>query len=499
MQERDRPAEATQWRKVVGLFAGPAVCFLLLIQSPPEAMPIAAWRVAAVTLWMAIWWISEAIPISATALLPIACFPILQVAEVSEVTRNYAHHLVYLFLGGFWIAIAMQRWNLHRRIALHILRLVGARTDRIVLGFMLATAFLSMWISNTATTMLMLPIAMAVISKAKLETHSRFASSLMLGIAYSASIGGVATLIGTPPNAILAGVVETLFGEKITFGKWFMFGLPLAATMFFWCWVYLTRIALPSEIREIEAGDSIIRTEIDTLGVISREELSVLGVFSSVALLWLFKGLIPVPIIQSLQDSTIAISGALLLFMIPVNLKQGLFLLDWKSALQAPWEVILLFGGGFALAHGFEQSGLTSWIGNHLAVLSGTHWLLILLGIAGVTIFLTEVTSNTATASMLLPIFASLSVGAGIHPFGPMVAAALAASFAFMLPVATPPNAIVYASGQISIPQMARAGLWLNLAGILLIMIFVGFILPLLWDFSPTSIPIEFRIIAPHS
>jgi sodium-dependent dicarboxylate transporter 2/3/5 len=499
MQETDTPSSATRWRKLIGLFVGPAVFLLLLLQSPPEAMPATAWGVTAVALWMAIWWISEAIPIPATALLPIVCFPILGVAEVSAVTRNYAHHLVFLFLGGFWIAIAMERWNLHRRIALVILRLVGTRADRIVLGFMLATAFLSMWISNTATAMLMLPIAMAVITKAKVEKHSRFATSLMLGIAYAASIGGVATLIGTPPNAILAGVMETMFGERITFGKWFLFGLPLAATMFLWCWFYLTRIALPSEFLELEAGESIIRTELQALGATSREERWVLAVFTTVALLWLFKGLIPVPAIQSLQDSTIAISGALLLFMIPVDLKQGLFLLDWKSAVRVPWEIILLFGGGFALAHGFEQSGLTSWIGNRLVFLSGAHWLLILLTIAAITIFLTEVTSNTASASMLLPIIASLSVGVGVHPFGPMVAAALAASFAFMLPVATPPNAIVYASGRVSIPQMARTGFWLNLSGILLILIFVGLILPWLWDFSPASIPAELLKTDPHA
>jgi sodium-dependent dicarboxylate transporter 2/3/5 len=486
--------KATRWRSILGLFAGPTLCCLLLIQSPPEAMPVSAWRVAAVTLWMATWWISEAIPIAVTALLPILCFPILGVAEVSEVTPNYAHHLIYLFLGGFWIAIAMQRWQLHRRIALHILQLVGTRADRIVLGFMLATAFLSMWISNTATTMLMLPIAMAVIGKTGLESHSRFAGSLMLGIAYAASIGGVATLIGTPPNAILAGVVETLFGERIGFGKWFLFGLPLAGTMFLWCWFYLTRIALPSEFREIESSDRIIQQELQTLGRMSPQEGRVLGVFGLVALLWLFKSLIPVPLIQSLQDSTIAIGGALLLFAIPVDLKRGQFLLDWQSALRVPWEVILLFGGGFALAYGFEQSGLTAWVGARLGALSGTHWLLILLSVAAVTIFLTEVTSNTATASMLLPIIASLSTGAGVHPFGPMVGAALAASFAFMLPVATPPNAIVYASGQVSIPQMVRAGFWLNLTGILLILLFVGLVLPWLWDFSPTSIPQGFVI-----
>jgi sodium-dependent dicarboxylate transporter 2/3/5 len=486
-------------REIIGLIAGPLLFVLLMLLEPPQGMSDEAWRVTAITLWMATWWISEAIPIPVTALLPIVGFPLLGVAQIQAVAHNYAHHLIFLFLGGFWIAIAMEKWNLHRRIALYILRLVGSRPDRVVLGFMLATAFLSMWISNTATTMLMLPIAMAVIGKATLDPQSRFATSLMLGIAYAASIGGVATLIGTPPNAVLAGVLDTLFGVKISFVQWFLFGFPLAAVMFLGCWLYLTRIALPSEFPRIEAGTSIIQAELQTLGPLCPAERWILGVFGGVASLWLFKGMLPFAPIQTLPDSVIAMAGALLLFVIPVDLRQGVFLLDWKSALRVPWEVIILFGGGFALAHGFEQSGLTVWIGSQLAFLSSVHWVLTILGIASITIFLTEVTSNTATASMLLPIIASICIGVGIHPFGPMVAAALAASFAFMLPVATPPNAIVYASGRVTIPQMARIGFWLNLGGILLILTFVSLLLPWLWGFTPDVLPAEWQPAAASS
>jgi sodium-dependent dicarboxylate transporter 2/3/5 len=292
---------------------------------------------------------------------------------------------------------------------------------------------------------------------------------------------------------VLAGVMETLFGVKIGFGQWFLFGFPLALVMFTATWLYLTRLALPSEFRRIETGDAIIRADLQALGPMSVAERWVFGIFIGVAALWLFKDLIPIAPIRALKDSVVAMLGALLLFVIPLDLRGGVFLLDWKSALRVPWEVIILFGGGFALAHGFEESGLTLWIGNRMAFLSSLHWVLIILGITAVTIFLTEVTSNTATASMLLPIIAGICLGLGIHPFGPMVGAALAASFAFMLPVATPPNAIVYASGRISIPQMARIGLWLNLGGMLLILAFVSLLLPRLWGFTPDSLPADLQ------
>ncbi|MEJ2307986.1 MAG: DASS family sodium-coupled anion symporter [Gammaproteobacteria bacterium] len=464
----------------LGLLAGPGLFLLIQLFVPESAMPAAAKSVAAVTAMMALLWMTEALPIAVTALLPVVLFPLLGVTGMQDVTANYAHHLVFLFLGGFWIAAAMQRSDAHRRIALLVLRIAGSRMERVILGFMAATAFLSMWLSNTATTMMMLPIALAVIGRHG-ESGTGFSRSLLLGIAYSASIGGVATLIGTPPNAVLAGVAEKMLGISIPFWKWMLLGLPLSLAMFVLCWWYLTRVLAP--LRGLHLGEEsagLLREELASLGPLRRQEARVLLVFALVAVLWVFKGLVPLQWVRQLDDSTIAIAGALALFMIPSGGAARGRLLDWQTAVEIPWEVLILFGGGFALAQGFQLSGLTEWIGNRLDFLPGTHWLVFVVLIALVTIFLTEVTSNTATASMLLPIVAGLA-GASGDPFYPMVATALAASFAFMLPVATPPNAIIFASRKISIPEMVRAGIWMNLAGVVLITLAVLFLLPLVW------------------
>jgi len=467
------------------LAAGAALFLLILLGVPETAMPQAANRVAAVAVLMAVFWIGEAIPIPATALLPVVLFPLLGLMPVESVTANYANHLVFLFLGGFWIAAAVERCNLHRRIALHVLRLMGERIDRIIFGFMAATAFLSMWLSNTATTMMMLPIAMAVASRLGSTTHTAFGRALMLGIAYSASIGGVATLIGTPPNAVLAGILEKSQGITISFWHWMQFGVPLALLMLIICWWYLTRIN--ARLGNLEGGQGIelIINELVSLGKMTTAETRVLVIFAAVASLWVFKGLLPFPVLNSLSDSTIAIAGALALFVVPAGDPVPGGLLDWESAVRVPWDVLILFGGGFALAQGFQQSGLTEWIGLQLNFLKDVHWSLLVLMVALVTIFLTELTSNTATASMLLPIVAGLAAAAGHDALLPMVATALAASFAFMLPVATPPNAIVFASRQISIGEMARAGIWMNLIGIALIVLFVSQWLPVVWGLNP--------------
>lgn len=505
MSHSDNNRPGFSRRQGLGLLLGPA-CFLAVYLLPlPKAMPPEALAVAAVAVLMAIWWVTEAIPIPATAVIPIALFPALGIMGSADTTANYANHLIYLFLGGFWIAAGIEKWGLHRRIALHILRLVGNRPERIVLGFMLATAFLSMWLSNTATAMMMLPMGTAIVSQTMAAGDARvatpgaqppqacFATALMLGIAYAASIGGVATLIGTPPNAVLAGVVETLYGQRISFGAWLAFGLPLSLVMLLLCWLYLTRIAFRSEMKHLATSDAYIEDELQRLGPASKEERRVLMVFVAVASAWILRGLVDLSALTLVHDSTIAMTGALLLFMIPSNLARGEFLLDWKTAVKIPWDVIILFGGGFALAHGFQESGLTAWIGQQLPIFQGANPILIVLMVSTVTIFLTELTSNTATASMLLPVFASLAAGAGIHPYGPMVGAALAASFAFMLPVATPPNAIVYASRCVSIPQMARAGFGLNILGIVMIVLGVSAVLPWLWGFSLDQFPTGFH------
>lgn len=457
-------------------------------------MSPAALKVAAVACLMATWWVSEASPIAATALLPIVLFPVLGVMSTEATTSAYANHLIYLFIGGFLIAITIQKWNLHRRIAMHTLRRVGVSPNRIILGFMLATALLSMWISNTATSMMMLPIGMAVASQVELlqsadqdslsksvYAKSNFGICLMLGIAYSATIGGVATLIGTPPNAILAGMVEKLYGQTISFADWLAFGLPLSMVMLPVTWFYLTRVAYPLRSTALTGADKVITWEIAQLGPIKSEEKWVLGVFLAVSSAWIARGLINVPALGMVTDASIAMAGALLLFIIPSNLAEREFLLDWKTAAGIPWDIIILFGGGFALAQGFSESGLSQWIADQLSSLEGTSLFTMIAVVTLTVIFLTEVTSNTATATLMIPVMGALSIAMGIHPYSLMVPAALAASFAFMLPVATPPNAIVFSSHYITIPQMAKAGFWLNIFAVGLITLFVLFLMPLIW------------------
>ena len=478
-------------RPIIGLFLGPLLGGLLLLLPLPDGLSAEGMRVAAITVLMAVWWISEAVPIPATALLPIALFPLFGVMKTAQVTSAYANHLIYLFLGGFLIAVTMQRWGLHKRIALHIIRLVGFSPQRIIFGFMLATAFLSMWISNTATAMMMVTIGLALVSQVaamqgmddrNADEPSSFATALMLGIAYAASIGGVATLIGTPPNAILAGVVEKTYGISIGFADWMLFGLPLSAIMLLFTWYYLTHIIHRQDNAELAGGKQLITEELVNLGRMSRQETRVLIVFASVAVAWVLRGIIEMDALALVTDSSIAIMGAVALFVIPADFKRREFLLDWPTAVTIPWDIIILFGGGFALAQGFAGTGLTQWLANQLTVLHGAHLLVLVGAIVLLVIFLTEVTSNTATASLMLPVMGGFAVAIDVHPLVTMVAVALAASFAFMLPIATPPNAIVFASRAVTIPQMAKAGLVLNLLGVVLITLFVMYVLPHVLD-----------------
>jgi sodium-dependent dicarboxylate transporter 2/3/5 len=350
---------------------------------------------------------------------------------------------------------------------------------------MLATAFLSMWISNTATAMMMLPIALAVVGQltnddsSDLEAYSpAFGVALMLGIAYSASIGGVATLIGTPPNAILAGIVERVYEQRISFAAWMSFGLPLSIVMLTIAWFYLTRIAYPVKHQTVPNVTQVIQQQINQLGPMTRQEGLVALIFALVAITWITRGLIEIKLLDGVSDATIAIVGALLLFIIPSDIKQREFLLDWSSAVKLPWDILILFGGGFALAQGFSDSGLTEWIVLQMSVLKGAYLVVLILAITLVVIFLTEVTSNTATATLILPVLGALATAVDVEPMTLMIPAAIAASYAFMLPVATPPNAIVFSSRYITIPQMARAGFYMNLVASLVITLFVLFLLP---------------------
>ncbi len=489
-------------RQKAGFFAGPAAMVLVLLFARPEGISPEALKVASVVLLMAIWWITEAIPLAATALLPAALFPALGVMKASEASAPYANHLIFLFLGGFLIAVTMERWNLHRRVALYTIRAVGTSPARIILGFMIASGFISMWISNTATTMMMVPIGLAVIGQAAgslkaggtsdaglSPTKFRFGTALMLGIAYASSIGGVGTLIGTPPNVFLAGFIETTFGVQISFAKWMVVGVPLAVVMVFLTWIYLTKIVFPMEIKEIPGGRPFIDSEIERLGRMSGAEKKILFVFLLVAAAWIARGFVKAGFLGSVSDSTIAIIGALLLFVLPDDFKNGEFLLDWKTAMKIPWGVIILFGGGLSLANGFKVSGLDRWIGSQLMVFEGSHYILMISVVVLLTVFLTEVTSNTATSAMLIPITSSIAVAMAIHPYGLIIAVGISASYAFMLPVATPPNAIVFGSRQVTIPQMAKTGLALNILSWIVITLFITVFLPLVWRIDLSTLP----------
>ena len=461
--------QSASLRPRIGLLAGPLLFVLLLTLPAPEQLSPEGWRVAAVAVLMMTWWITEAIPIPATALLPIVLFPVLGVTDIAGATTPFANPLIYLFMGGFIIALGMEKSNLHRRIALNIVNVVGTRPTSIILGFMLAAAFLSMWVSNTATTLMMLPIALSIIAlvetdEAMEERHleSNFSLVLLLGLAYACNIGGIATLIGTPPNALMAGYMLDNHGVEIGFAQWMMLGVPLVIVTLPILFLVLTRLLFPVRLKRLPGGRNVIQEELRKAGGMSRAEKQVGAIFTLTAVLWVTRPPLE-PWIPGLSDTGIAIFGALLLFLLPLNWRRWTFVLDWDDAKRLPWEVLILFGGGLSLAAGITGSGLADWIGTAFQVLDGIGILWLLMITLALTILLTEVTSNTATAAAFIPILASVAISMGFDPLLLAVPAAIAASCAFMLPVATPPNAIVYGSGYISIPQMARAGLVFNL------------------------------------
>ena len=480
--------------KNLALVAGPLSFLLLRLGFHPAGLSEAANAVLASTVWVALWWIFEVIPISVTALLPLVLFPLVGAASLESTAAAYGHKYVFLYLGGFILAIGIERWNLHRRIALNIIRLSGTSISRIILGFMLATALLSMWISNTATSVMMLPIGLAIVAQLRdnpateEDENLRFGKSLMLAIAYSASIGGIATLIGTPPNLVLAGVVEDIYGVEITFAQWMKVGLPLSAVLLFICWFYLTRIAFTFERGAFPGGREEVQRLLRQLGPMQREERAVAVVFVTTALLWILRSLVLTRFFPALDDTIIAVAAGIVLFLVPAR-ERGRSLLTWEEAVRLPWGIILLFGGGLALANGFESSGLASWIAGQLALLDGMRLFLILLVIVASVNFLTEITSNLATTAMLLPVLAPMAQSLGVNPFLLLVGATVAASCAFMLPVATPPNAVVFGSGYLRIPDMVRRGIWMNCASIVVVLLFVYFLLPWLWNFDPFVFP----------
>lgn len=463
----------------VALLTGVGLFFVVLALPKLPGLAPEGQRVAAVATLMAVWWMTEAVPLPATALLPIVLFPMLGVMSTGAAAAPYAHELIFLFMGGFLLALAMQRWGLHRRIALGIVARVGAGPRRLVLGFMLATGFLSMWISNTATAVMMLPIGIAILALLE-EEKGPLGTALMLAIAYAASIGGVATLIGTPPNAIFAASASQIVGRPVGFAEWMMVGLPLAVVMLLITWVILVRFLFPLRAGGFSEGDAqgLVAREHAAMGRMGRGEKVVAVVFSLTAIAWLIRAPkeiagVEIPGITSffplVSDSMIAIAGALILFAVPISFRERTFALNWEWAVKIPWGVLLLFGGGLSLARGFEDTGLAAWIGSQVAALGALPLLLIFGAVAVLFVLLTELTSNTATATMGMPIMAGVATGLGTNALGLMATAALASSMAFMLPVATPPNAVVFGSGRVGINDMIRAGIWLNLLAIVLV------------------------------
>ncbi len=476
--------------KNIGLISGPLAFLVVLFLFNPEGLNPRANAILASTIWIAIWWITEAIPIAVTALLPIILFPLTGGLELTETTASFGHKYIFLYIGGFIIAIAIQKWNLHKRIALNIINLIGTNIVNIILGFMIATAFMSMWISNTATSVMMLPIAIAIVAQLSdnpdtVENENlNFGKALMLAIAYSASIGGIATLIGTPPNLVLAGVVEETFGYEITFAKWFQFGFPISLILLFLCWKYLTSFAFKFKQKTFPGGREEISKQLNALGKISYEEKLVAVVFAITSLAWISRSFLLNSIIPAIDDTIIALISALVIFLLPTKNKERR-LLNWEEAVKLPWGILLLFGGGMALAAGFKESGLALWIGNQMTLLDGVSLILLVFILIASVNFLTEITSNLATTAMLLPILYPMSMTIDVHPFILMVSATVAASCAFMLPVATPPNAVVFGSGYLKIPDMVRVGIWMNLLSIILLTLFIFLLLPFLWDFDP--------------
>ncbi len=496
MKEEKPPSYKTPQK--IGLLLGPALFFAVLLFFFPEGLSYEGRMVLATTLWVAVWWITEAVPIPAASLLPIVLLPLTGALEGAAVTSSYGDPIVFLFLGGFLIALAMERWNLHKRIALNIISVVGTSTSRIVLGFMAATGFLSMWVSNTAAVMMMLPIGTAIIHQVSAVMKSerkdlageeaKFSKALIFSIGYAGTIGGLGTLIGTPPNIILAANIKKLYGVEVSFGGWMAFAVPVVVILLVAVWLYLTKVAHPIKMKELPGGKELILEEKRKLGKMSFEESMVLLVFGFAAFMWVTRTFLWDDKLPGIDDTMIAIFAASMLFLIP-SLNKGGRVLDWSVSKDLPWGILLLFGGGLALATGFKETGLAEWIGGRLTVLDGFNFVIIVVISAALVLFLTEITSNTATATMILPVLASLALALNVHPYALMVPAAMAANCAFMLPVGTPPNAIIFASGKLKISEMVRTGFIINIFTLILIVGAVFYILPHLWGVDLTVFP----------
>lgn len=472
--------------RIVGLFLGPALFIIISELHVLGGVDPKAWKVLGLAAWMILWWILEVAPMAVTALLPIVVFPAISVFTLSEATAPYASPIIFLFMGGFFIALGLEEHGLHRRIALNLVRMTGTSANGIILGFMLATSLLSMWISNTASTIMMLPIATSVVGLIEQNNNkkglSAFSLSLMLGIAYSANIGGMATIIGTPPNVVFVGYVKELLGFDVDFAKWLLIGIPISGTLVAITYFLLTRVLYPSHLGKIEHADELISLELSNLGKMTREEKLVAIIFATTALLWIFKApinkLLPSPI---LNDTATAMIGGILMFTVPRSFSKAEFLVPWSATSRLPWGILLLFGGGMTLAKGMETTGLIDLIGTTVAE-NQLSTVVVFVILITTMLFMTEVMSNVALATILLPVTIAIGKGYGIDPFILAIPVAMASSCAFMMPISTPPNAIVFSSGKITVKQMMRAGFLLNIISILVLLLASFTLIPLVFS-----------------
>jgi sodium-dependent dicarboxylate transporter 2/3/5 len=473
--------------KKIGILLGPLLFILILIVPAPAGLEPAAWKTIAMATWMLIWFITEALPLPVTALLPMVILPLLGLAKVKEAMAPYADPIIFLFMGGFTIALAMERWSLHRRIALNILKMTGSNANGIILGFFLATALISMWISNTATTIMMMPMALSVIDLVSQKDEQgrplpgmrNFAISMMLGVSYASSIGGVGTLIGTPPNVVFAAQMKELFQVQIPFGQWMAVGTPYALLLLLGGYWIIVRWVYPNGLGKIEGARERIGEELEKMGSMSPGEKRTLLVFCLAAGGWIFKTPLEkaFPGLQ-IEESVVGICAALLLFAVPISWKNYSFALEWKDTEKLPWGILLLFGGGLSMASALSGTGIIDLIGQQFAGGNGGSWLFI-LGLVTVTVFLTELLSNIALVVVFIPVIGAVAQAMNIDPVVMCIPVTLAASSGFMLPMSTPPNAIVFSSGYLTVPQMVRAGIWLNLLSIVLMTVFGKLVVPL--------------------
>ena len=479
MENSDAHGRTTHQK--TGLVLGPALALLMMAMGPPEELSTAAWNTAAMGVLMATWWATEAVPIAVTALTPIVMFPLLGIATIQEATSPFANKVVYLFLGGFMVAFAMQRWDLHKRIALSVLQHAGGNGRTLVGGFMLASAVLSMWVMNTSTTMMLLPIAVSVVNVIHGtvkglddEQKKNFQYALLLGVAYASSIGGMATLVGTAPNAMFAAFMQETYAVEIDFAKWMLVGIPVSLILLPIAWVILTRVVFSVDFRNSKEGIQLLKTMKDDMGEISTPESRVAIVFALMAGLWMLRPLlVRIPGFEALDDTGIAMAGGLALFLIPSGDKSDPLLLRWQYVEKLPWGILILFGGGLSLAGAVSRTGLAEWLGGNLQFIATLPLPVLVIITAGLIVFLTELTSNIGTTATFMPVVGAIAIEAGIDPLVLLVPVVIAASCAFMLPVATPPNAIVFGSGLLTIPKMMRAGVALNLIAIAVVS-FIG-------------------------